>query len=192
MGKSGDVEAPQLKVSLTDPPIFKGFVIGEASGDGRPMIGRQSADFLKIFSSWYRSKIARQSVDDILLRNRRQTDAGYRPLFGRWSPDCRPIITINHGLFMCYNIVNNACIHTNYDIYRAFILIWDSFHLTSCTSNIWCLCWICVGFPIELFVWHFEINISTKSKRLLPNSGHSLNERSPIHVDWTIRMKFWN
>ena len=35
------VEAPKLKVSLTDPPIFRGFVIGEASGDGRPMIGRR-------------------------------------------------------------------------------------------------------------------------------------------------------
>ena len=41
------VEAPKLKVLLTDPPIFRGFVIGEASGDGRPMIGRQSVDVLK-------------------------------------------------------------------------------------------------------------------------------------------------
>ena len=45
------VEAPKLKVSLTDPPIFMGFVIGEASGDGRPMSGRQSADVLKKFTS---------------------------------------------------------------------------------------------------------------------------------------------
>ena len=35
------VEATKLKVSLTDPPIFMGFVVGEASGDGRPMIGRR-------------------------------------------------------------------------------------------------------------------------------------------------------
>ena len=88
------VEAPKLKVSLTNPPIFRGFVIGEASADGRPMIGRQSADFLKIFSSWYRPKvaqssgvnrptIARRSVNDILSKNRRQTDARYRPSFGR-------------------------------------------------------------------------------------------------------------
>ena len=88
------VEAPKLKISLTDPPIFMGFVIGEASGDG------------------------------ILSKNRRQKDAGYRPSFGRWSPDCRPII--NFG--MCY-IVYNACIHINYEIYHAFILFWDSFHL---------------------------------------------------------------
>ena len=88
------VEAPKLKVSLTDPPIFRGFVIGEASGDGRPIIGRQSADVLKIFSSWYRPKVARssgvnrptidrRSVDDNLSKNRRQTDTGYRPSYGR-------------------------------------------------------------------------------------------------------------
>ena len=45
------VEAPKLKVSLTDPPIFRGFIISEASGDGRPLIGRQSADILEILSS---------------------------------------------------------------------------------------------------------------------------------------------
>ena len=42
------LEAPKLKVSLTDPPIFRGFVIGEASGDGRPMIGRHFEDFFII------------------------------------------------------------------------------------------------------------------------------------------------
>ena len=157
------VEAPKLKVSLTDPPIFMGFVIGEASGDGRPMIGRQSADFLKIFSSRYRLKvarssgvnrptIARRSVDDISTKNRRQTGSEYRPSFGRWSPDCRPII--NCGL--CF-IVYIACVHINYEIYHAFILFWDTFHLTSCKSNI-CFC---VGLPIELFVWHFNISTCT-------------------------------
>ena len=54
------VEAPKLKDSLTDPPIFRGFVVGEASAmvaprfeeiyslisaEGRPIIGRQSADY---------------------------------------------------------------------------------------------------------------------------------------------------
>ena len=91
------VEAPKLKVSLTDPPIFMGFVIGEASGDGRPMIGRQSADVLKKFTSWYRPKVARsscvnrptitrRSVDEFLSKNRRQTDAD----IGRHSADGRP------------------------------------------------------------------------------------------------------
>ena len=45
------VEAPKLNVSLADLPILRGFVIVEASCDGRPMIGRQSADFLKEFTS---------------------------------------------------------------------------------------------------------------------------------------------
>ena len=35
------VEAPKLKVSLTDPSIFRGFVIGEASGDDWPTVGRR-------------------------------------------------------------------------------------------------------------------------------------------------------
>ena len=36
---------------------------------------------------------------------------------------------------MCY-IVCNACIHINYEICHEFILFWNSFHLTSYTSNI--------------------------------------------------------
>ena len=37
VGQGLFVEARKLKVSLTDAPIFRGFVIGEASGDGRPV-----------------------------------------------------------------------------------------------------------------------------------------------------------
>ena len=61
------------------------------------------------------------------------------PDIGRHSADERPIINV--GLYMCY-IVYNACTHINYEMYHAFILFWDKFHLTSCTSNIWLLCWI--------------------------------------------------
>ena len=133
----------QVKSFVDRSADFQVFVIGEASGDGRLMIGRPSVDFLKIFSSWYRPKVARSlgvnrptiarwSVDDILSKNRRKTDAGYRPSFSRWSPDCRSIINV--GLYMCY-IVYNACIHINYEIYHAFILFKDSFLLTSCTSK---------------------------------------------------------
>ena len=46
------VEAPKLKVSLIDPLIYMSFVFGEASGDSRPMIGWQSGDVLKRFTSW--------------------------------------------------------------------------------------------------------------------------------------------
>ena len=133
MGKSGDVgrhwhrfwqifwladdffvEAPKLKVSLTDPPIFMGFVIGEASGDGRPIIGRQSADFLKSFHY----DIGRQSAVDRQRVGRwhfiREPSADRR----RISTVIRPMITrlsaiINYCL--CY-IVYNACIRIIYEI----------------------------------------------------------------------------
>ena len=92
------VEATKLKVSLTDPPIFRCFVIGEASGDGRPMIGRQSADFLKNFSSWYRPKVARSSgVNRPTIASRSMTfyqrTVGRRtPDIGRHSADDRPTV----------------------------------------------------------------------------------------------------
>ena len=41
------VEATTLNASLNDPPFFLTFLIGKASGDGRPMIDTQSADFGK-------------------------------------------------------------------------------------------------------------------------------------------------
>ena len=41
----------------------------------------------------------------------------------------------------------------------------------------------CVGFPIELFVWNFEIKISTTSKRLQPINGHSL-----IYDDYNLKL----
>ena len=58
------VEAPKLKVSLTDPPIFRGFVIGEASGDGRPMIGRRFEEIYLMISVEGRPIIGRQSADN--------------------------------------------------------------------------------------------------------------------------------
>ena len=171
------VEAPKLKVSLTDPPICMGFVIGEASGNGRPMIGWQSADFLKIVSSWYRLKVARssgvnrpmigrRSLDDILSKNRRQTDAGYRPSFCRCSPDCR--LVINFGL--CYIVfkMHVSTLNMKYIMHLFYFgihLIWPHVQVISIFCN---------GFPVELIERHFEINISTTSKRLQPNSGHSL------------------
>ena len=56
-----------------------------------------------------------------------------------------PILLIKSDLKWCIHIVYNACtiyIYINYEVYHAFILFWDSFHLTSCRSNIWFLCWI--------------------------------------------------
>ena len=139
------VEAPKLKVSLTDPPIFRGFVIGEASGDGRPMIGRQSADFLKIFSSWYRSKVARSSGDDRQTvgrwhfikepsADRRRISAVIRPMIARLSAD--------HKLWVSLYCVYCMYSHDlwNYIMHLFYFGIY--FNLTSCTSYIWFLCWI--------------------------------------------------
>ena len=58
------LEAPKLKVSLTDPPIFKGFVIGEASGDDRPTIGRRFEEIYLMISAEGRPIIGCQSTDD--------------------------------------------------------------------------------------------------------------------------------
>ena len=73
-------------------------------------------------------------------------------------------------IYMCY-IVYNACFYTNYEIYHPFILFWTSFHLTSCTSNILFLCWISNW---TLRMTFRNKHSSTTSKRLQPNSGHSL------------------
>ena len=45
--------APKLKVSLTDPPFFRCFVIGEALADGLPIIGRQSVDDPQTVGRWF-------------------------------------------------------------------------------------------------------------------------------------------
>ena len=93
------VEAPKLKVSLTDPPIFIGFVIGEASGDSRPMIGRQSADILNIFhhdigqgSPDHRASIGRRSPDGRSMTFYQNTVGRQTPYIGRHSADDRSTV----------------------------------------------------------------------------------------------------
>ena len=85
------VEAPKLKVSLTDPPIFRGFVIGEASGDGRPMIGRQSADNRPTFWRFFHHDIGRRSPDHRASIGRRLPDGRsmtiYQRTVDRQTPD---------------------------------------------------------------------------------------------------------
>ena len=55
----------------------------------------------------------------------------------------------------------------------------------------------CVGFPIELFLWNFEIKISTTSKRLQPITGHSLiydDYNQELNILWYmwIELSVWN
>ena len=132
------VETPKLKVSLTDPPIFIGFVIGEASGDGRPMIDRRLEEFCIMISVKGRQIIGRQSADDRqtvgrrgLTKNRRQRDAH----IGRHSADGCP--TVGRSLNVIYVIffimhVSTLCMKLNHEL----TLFWDSFHWTLCTNII--------------------------------------------------------
>ena len=53
VGRQLLVEAPKLKVSLTDSSLLRGFDFGEASGDDRPMINGQLTDFLMTLTSGY-------------------------------------------------------------------------------------------------------------------------------------------
>ena len=65
------VKAPKLKVLFTDLPIFRGFVIGQASGNDRPMIDQQSADCLIILiSPKCRLIVGRWTADDWLMKNK--------------------------------------------------------------------------------------------------------------------------
>ena len=94
------VEAPKLKVSLTDPPIFRGFVIGEASGDGRPMIGptigRLFEDFFVMNigrrSPDHRASIGRRSPDGRSMTFYQRTVGRQTPDIGRHSADDRPTV----------------------------------------------------------------------------------------------------
>ena len=96
VGRRVFCRSTKLKVSLTDPPIFRGFVIGEASGDGRPMIGRQSADYLKKFSSCYRpdhrASIGRRSPDGRSMTYYQRTVGRQTLDIGRQSADDRPTV----------------------------------------------------------------------------------------------------
>ena len=149
------VEAPNLKVSLTDPPIFRGFVIGEASGDGRPMIGRQSADFLKKFyhvigrrSAKHRASIGRRSPDG-------RSMTFYRRAVGRQTPDigCKSVVD---RPTLVYVILFKMHVYTLFmKLNDAFISF--SFHWTFCT-NIICFC---IGYSNYLYdVWNIKRDFS--------------------------------
>ena len=90
------VEAPKLKVSLTDPPIFIGFVIGETSGDDRPTVGRRFEEiFIMIFgqrSPDHRASIGRRSPDGRPMPFYQRIIGRQTPDIGRHSVDGRPTV----------------------------------------------------------------------------------------------------
>ena len=148
MGKSGDVrtdfgrnflvsrrffaKAANLKISLTNPPIFGGFVIGEASGDGRPMIGRHFEDFFIKRSAESRPIIGHQSADDRQTVGRwhfiKESSADRR----RISAVIRPIIarlSANHKLWFVLNCLQ--CMYPHYlwnYIMHSFLFIYCGNH----------------------------------------------------------------
>ena len=93
------------------------------SAEGRPIIGRQSADDRKTVDQW--SLIQESSAD------RRR----YRPLFDRWSPDCRRSSNVVCVIFFIMH-VSTSCKKFNH----ALMLFLDAIHWT---NIIWSFCcWI--------------------------------------------------
>ena len=58
------VEETNLKVPLTGPPIFMGCIIGEASPNDRPTVGRISEEITIMRSPDHRVSIGRRSPDN--------------------------------------------------------------------------------------------------------------------------------
>ena len=103
-------EAPKLKLSLTDPLIFRFFfVIIGASSDSRPMIGRLFEENYIMISANGRPIIGCQSPDDCLTVDRghfiKDPSADRhrnRSSCSRWLPDFRLII----DFALCYIVYN--------------------------------------------------------------------------------------
>ena len=150
------------------------------SVEARPIIGRQSADNRQTVGRWH--FIEEPSAD------RRRISAVIRPMFARLSAD-------HIFWFVLYCV---QCIYPHYLWNYIMHLFYFWIHFIWPRIQVRDICFF-VGFPIELFVWRFEINVSTTSKRLQPNSGHSLIYddcnlilNNLLYMNWTIRMKFWN
>ena len=164
--------------SADDRPTFWRFFI-MISADGRPIIGRQSADDRQTVGRWH--FIKEPSAD------RRRISAVIRPMIARLSAD--------HKLwFVLYSLQCRYPPYLSTHIVHLFhfgiYFIWRRVQVIS---------GFCVGVLIELFVWRFKINVCTASKRLQLNSWHSLifddcnlKLNNLLYMNRTIRMKFWN
>ena len=132
------VEAPKLKVSLTDPPIFMGFFIGEASGEYRPTVSRRFE-----VTSWQRSMVARSigrlSPDDRSMTFYQRTVGRQTPDIDRHSADDRPTVGRSLSL-VCVIFFFATDVSTFMTLNYAFMWVWDSFHMTLCTRSICFLC----------------------------------------------------
>ena len=158
------VEAPKLKVSLTDPPIFCGFAIGGSVGrlspDDRPTVGRLFGEIYIMISADGRPIIGRQSADDrqtvgrwlVIERTVKEpsadtcrTSAVIRPMIARLSADHKTYFNVI--LFSMH--ISTLFIKLN----NAFMLFGDSFHWTLCKNINWFLCWIS-NWTICMTIWN--------------------------------------
>ena len=163
VGRRFFCRSTQVKSFVDRFTDFQGFChrwgVGHWSPDDRPTVGRHFKEIYITKSAEGRPIIGRQSDVDRptvgrwhFIKEPSADRRRYRPSFGRWSLDCRPIINGN----LCY-IVYNACVRNYYESnIHAFILFRDSFHSTSCTSNIWFLWWISY--------WIIHMRFRNKSK----------------------------
>ena len=112
----------QVKSFVDRSADFHGFChrwsVGRWSPDDRPTVGRRFEEIYIMISADWRPIIGRPSADDRQTVGRwgfiKESSADrrrYRPLFGRWSPDCRTMIKCD----LC-NIFYNACIYFIYEI----------------------------------------------------------------------------
>ena len=144
-------------------------MVARWSADNRPTfwrffhhdIGRRSPD--------HRASIGRRSPDGRSITIYQRTVGRQTPDIGRHTADNRPTVgrskTLVCVILFTMHVSTIIIKYILHLLYLGIHFIWPRVQVTS---------GFCVGFPIELFVWHFEINISTTSKRLQPNSGNSL------------------
>ena len=144
---------------------FHGFChrrsVGRWSADNRPTVGRRFEEIYVMISAEGRPIIGRQSLDDRqtvgrwgFIKDSSANRRRYRPSFGRWSPDCRPIIKCGLCYIFFIMHVSTLCMELNH----ALMLFWNSFHWTLCANIIWrcffCYCWIS-KWTIRMTFWTY-------------------------------------
>ena len=135
----------QVKSFVDRSADFHGFChrwsVGRWSPDDRPAVGRRFEEIYIMISAEGRPIIGRQSADDRQTVGRcgfiEESSADrhrYRPSFGRCSPDCRTMIKCDLcNIFITH--VSSLCMKLNH----ALMLFWDLFPCTLCSNIIWVL-----------------------------------------------------
>ena len=159
----------QVKSFVDRSADFHGFChqwsVGRWSPDDRPIVGRRFEEIYIMKSAEGRPIIGRQSADErqtvgqwCFIKESSADRRRYRPSFGRWSPDCRSIIKCD----LCY-IFYNACIHIMYEIkpYINVILGFSSLDVVY-KYHLFCCCWIS-NWTTRMTFWNY---VSTSPKKI--------------------------